>query len=661
MTTTTTPTPTTPTTTTTRPVEFAGLARRGRIGSVELRNRVVKSPQATATANQDGSVTQRTVDHYRRLGEGGIGLVMVEYTYVDDDASKAIHNQIGLSRREHVAGLGWLADEVHSTGAKVGLQLAHGGRQKFLGTKPLKSASTSSWSEVEAVEGNIPQAMTRDEIHQLVKDFGTAAARARDARFDLVEVHAGHGYLLTNFLSPHTNDRTDEYGGSFENRSRILIELVDEIRRSVPRDFPLSIRLSVVDYEPDGITIDETVQLARLLEEHGVDVIHASGGHHALMEWEVSPWYMPRALHRWGWEKIREAVSIPIIGSGSLVAPEVANEIIESGSADFVSLGRAMLADPDWTIKALTGRRSEITPCIRCNDGCLHRGLNVGRSSGCSVNPRLNEERSFPLREVTRAEDVAVVGGGIAGMRSAVTLHDRGHRVTLYEPETLGGALNFTRSWQSKVDLRALVEHLEHEVRTRGITVVSARADAEDLAGYQTVVLATGACEREPEVAVASGTTATTPATVSPADIGRQVVVIGGGFQGSECALRVARECPDSEITLVERGAALLAGDEVFTDVMLLPSLLEKAGVQIRTSTTAVSVDPAGVTVEAAGERSRIPADTVILAAGRHRPDDEFRARLEERGHRVIVVGSAQRPGRVFDAIHSSFFEARNL
>ena len=270
---------------------FASLARPGRIGSLELRNRAVKSPQATATANQDGTVTQRTVDHYRRLGEGGTGLVMVEYTYVDDDASKAIHNQIGLSRREHVAGLGWLADVVRSTGAKVGLQLAHGGRQKFLGTKPLKSASRSSWSEVEAVEGNVPVPMTREEIHQLVKDFGAAAARARDARFDLVEVHAGHGYLLTNFLSPHTNDRTDEYGGSFENRIRILLEIVDEIRRSVPRDFPLSIRLSVVDYEPDGITIDETVELCRLRRRrhprlrrppraHGVGgqpLVHAAG------------------------------------------------------------------------------------------------------------------------------------------------------------------------------------------------------------------------------------------------------------------------------------------------------------------------------------------------------------------------------------------------
>lgn len=640
---------------------FVALGRPGRIGTLDLRNRVVKSPQATATATQDGSVTQRTVDHYRRLGEGGIGLVMVEYTYVDDDASKAIHNQLGISRREHVAGLGWLADVVRATGAKVGLQLAHGGRQKFLGTLPLKSASTSSWSEVEAVEGHVPVAMSRTEIHQLVRDFGTAAARAHDARFDLVEVHAGHGYLLTNFLSPHTNDRTDEYGESFEGRSRILIEIVDEIRASVPSDFPLSIRLSVVDYEPDGITIEETVRLARMLKEHGVDVIHASGGHHALMEWEVSPWYMPRAPHRWGWEQIREAVDIPVIASGSLVAPEMAEEILASGSADFVSLGRAMLADPDWTVKALDGRRQEITPCIRCNDGCLHRGLNAGRSSGCSVNPVVNEERSFPLEITPRPRAVTVVGGGIAGMRSAAVLHDRGHRVTLYESEGLGGLLRFTRDWGSKVDLRALVDHLEHEVRRRDIEIIPRRAGIEDLVDAESVVIATGAPARDCGLKIAPGTVTTTPAAMSPEDVGSHVVVVGGGFQGSECALRIARAYPDSRVILVEQGTGLQQGDEVFTDVMLMPELLERAGVDVRLSTRAVAADPDGVTVLAGALEEVVRADTVVVAAGR-RPDDGVLATaLRERGQHVVTVGSADRPGRVLDAIHSAFFTGRLL
>ena len=195
----------------------------GRIGELQLANRVIKSPQTTATSNPDGTVTQRTVNHYRRLGEGGVGLVMVEYSYVDDDASKSIHGQIGISRREHVPALGSRADEVRSTGARVGIQIEHCGRQKFLGTAPIKSVSSSSWDYLEGQLGVVPTPMTLEEIQGVVRSFGEAAARAYDARFDLVEVHAGHGYLITNFLSPHTNDRTDEYGGSFENRSRLLL------------------------------------------------------------------------------------------------------------------------------------------------------------------------------------------------------------------------------------------------------------------------------------------------------------------------------------------------------------------------------------------------------------------------------------------------------
>ena len=293
----------------------------------------------------------RTVNHYKRLAEGGVGLILVEYSYTDDDAAKSIHAQVGVSRREHIPGLGWLADTVHAAGAKIGVQLAHAGRQKYLGTAPIKSASEVSWSEVERQYGVRPQPMTKQEIEHAIDLFGDAALRLVLARFDIVEIHAAHGYLITNFLSPHTNRRTDEYGGSFENRARLMLRIVDNVRAKIPRDFPLSVRLSVVDYEADGIKIEETLELCRMLEKAGVDVIHASGGHHDRMEYEVSPWFMPHAPHRWGWEKIKQAVSIPVIGSGALVSPDMGAEVIASGSADFISLGRAMLADPDWGTK----------------------------------------------------------------------------------------------------------------------------------------------------------------------------------------------------------------------------------------------------------------------------------------------------------------------
>ncbi|WP_338485926.1 FAD-dependent oxidoreductase [Streptomyces sp. SCSIO 75703] len=641
------------------------LSRPGSIGSLTLRNRVVKSPNTTGTCNPDGTVTQRTVDHYRRLGEGGTGLVMVEYTYVDDDASKSVHGQPGAANQNHVAGLGWLADEVRSTGAAIGLQLVHCGRQKFLGTRPMKSASGSSWDVVEASFGVRPEPLTLEEIAGVVRSFGEAAQRAYQARFDLVEIHAGHGYMITNFLSPHTNDRTDAYGGSFENRSRILLEIVDAVRARVPRDFPLSVRMSVTDYEPDGITIEESVHLARLLEEHGVDVIHASGGHHARMEWEVSSWFMPRQPHRWGWEKLKAAVSIPVIASGSLVSPEIAGEILDSGSADFVSLGRAMLADPDWANKALSGRHLEIVPCIRCNDGCLDRGIDAKRSVGCTVNAEVAEEGRFPVVRAPEAKRVAVAGGGPAGLRAAAVLHDRGHNVTVFEPGELGGALNHAVGSTVKQDLAALRVHLVHEVTRRGIEVRAEAADAIALTGgFDEVVIATGAPQRVFTGEVAAGALALLPGDVTARRgelSGRHVVVVGGGFQGCETALRLA-ELPGTSVTLVERSERLLRGDEVKYDALLLPGRLAQAGVETHTGWEAVGVAADGVRVRAAnGSEKVLAADAAVLALGREPGGTGLVDAVRAAGVPVSAVGSAVRPGRVYDALHTAFFTARRV
>ncbi|MGW1028004.1 oxidoreductase [Streptomyces sp. NPDC002577] len=644
---------------------FDSLFRPGNIGGLTLRNRVVKSPNTTATSNADGTVSRRTVNHYRRLGEGGTGLVMVEYTYVDDDASKSIHGQPGASNQNQVAGLGWLADEVRSTGAAIGLQLVHAGRQRFLGTSPMKSASSSSWNVAEMPFGVVPTPMTVDEIAGVVRSFGEAAARAYAARFDLVEIHAGHGYMITNFLSPHTNDRTDDYGGSFENRARILLEIVDSVRAHVPRSFPLSVRLSVSDYEPDGIVIDETVELCRLLEQHGVDVIHASGGHHAKQEWEASSWYMPRQPHRWGWEKIKPAVSIPVIASGSLVTPEIADDILSSGSADFVSLGRAMLADPEWTNKAREGRQLEIVPCIRCNDGCLERGLDQKRSVGCTVNPEVAEEGRFPLGTAPAVKRVAVAGGGPAGLRAAAALYDRGHSVVLFEPGELGGALNHARGSTVKQDLAGLREHLVHEVTRRGIEVRPVAADTASLKdGFDEVVVATGAPQRTFDGPVADAALVVQPGDISARGedlAGRRVVVVGGGFQGCESALRLA-ELPGTTVLVLERGEQLMRGDEVKYDALVLPGRLAEAGVEVRTGCEVVAVEDKGVRVRGADDSEEtVETDAVVLALGRKPSTGTLAAEIREAGVPVATIGSAAVPGRVYDALHTAYFTARRI
>lgn len=638
---------------------FDSLFEPGYINGLKLRNKIVKSPNTTASCHPDGTVSRRTIDHYRALGEGGTGLVMVEYTYVDNDASKSIHGQPGAASQDHVAGLGWLADEIRSTGAAAGLQLVHAGRQRFLGTAPMKSATDSSWDYAEAPFGVKPVAMTTQEIAGVVTSFGEAARRAYEARFSLVEIHAGHGYMITNFLSPHTNWRTDEYGGSAENRARILLEIVDAVRARVPRSFPLSVRVSVTDYEPDGIQIEETVELCRELAARGVDVIHASGGYHAKMEYEVSSWYVPRQPHRWGWEKIKAAVDIPVIASGSLVTPAAAEEIVSSGSADFVSLGRALLADPQWANKARQGRQLEIVPCIRCNDGCLERGLDVKRSTGCTVNPQVLEEGRFPLGSAPAAKRVAVAGGGPAGLRAAAGLHDRGHQVVLFEPGQLGGAISHAAGSAVKVDLAELREHLVHEVTRRGIEVRAEAADAAVLGdGFDEVVLATGAPQRAFAGPVAGDALVLGPGEISARreDLaGKKVVVVGGGFQGCESALRLA-EIEGTEVIVLERGDALLRGDEVKYDVMFLPGRLAGAGITVRTGAEVTEILAKGALV--AGTEV-VEADAVVVALGREPSSSTLQAQLDAAGIPAVTIGSALAPGRVYDALHSAYFAAR--
>jgi 2,4-dienoyl-CoA reductase-like NADH-dependent reductase (Old Yellow Enzyme family) len=644
-------------------VDHSVLFTPGNIGKLRLKNRIIKSPQTTALSNQDGTISARTVNHYKRLAEGGVGLILVEYSYIDDDASKSIHAQVGVSRREHIPGLGWLADTAHAAGAKIGVQLVHTGRQKYLGTEPIKSASDVSWDEVERQYGVRPRPMTPKEIDGVVSSFGDAALRLVLARFDIVEVHAAHGYLITNFLSPHTNRRTDKYGGSFENRARLLLRIVADIRSKIPREFPLSVRLSVVDYEPDGITIEETVELCRLLEQAGVDAIHASGGHHAKMEYEVGPWFMPHAPHRWGWEKIKAAVAIPVIGSGSLMSPDMVAEILASGSADFVSLGRAMLADPDWARKTEEGRTMDIVPCIRCNDGCLHRGVSSGRSVGCTVNPSLGHEYSFALDKSPHPKNIAVVGGGPAGLKAAVTLADKGHKVTLFERGDLGGRLIEATRSPLKQDLRAFLSYLRNEISRRPIDIIKTTATSDLLisGSFDHVLVASGVqpkrltdSEFAPHAQMARDLN-------GHSSIQDPIVIIGGGMVGCDLALRLRLEGHD-DVSIVEENSRVLSCDDPFGDQMGLPGKLVEAGVKIQLNSRAIGYDGARLVVTGAKDGIReFEANTVAVAIG-HEVERSLYDRLEPAlGRRVELVGTARMGRRVFDAIHDGFFAAYRL
>lgn len=583
---------------------FPHLFSPAKIGSLEIKNRICKAPQSSGMNNIDGSVSERAIRYYRDQAAGGTGMIIVEYAYVDDIASKSAHCHLGISRDDHIPGLAWLAENIREMGAVPAIQIEHCGRQKFLGTQPIKAPSAIPWPNLYANHGDqaIPQELTIPEIKEIVKCFGDAARRAKTAGFELVEIHGAHGYLLTNFFSPTTNHRTDMYGGSLENRARIYFEIYDDIRAKVGPDFPVTIRLSGTDYEPDGFPIEDTIWLAKQLEARGLDGINVSGGDHHTMIHQVSPMAIPVCHNVWAAEAIKKNVSIPIIASGSITLPEYAEDLIAAGKGDFVALGRPLWADPEWTIKAEQDHPEDIRPCLRCNEGCLQRTFFNYKAVTCAVNPVISREGELKLQKADAARKIAVVGGGPAGMEAARVAKLRGHDVTLFEgAERMGGLLNEAGAPDFKADIRPFQKYQETQIAKLGIPVVKKFVEAGDLAEFDAVICATGSKPVKPNLPGTEYAIDALAAINHPEKVGKRVVVVGGGLVGTETALDLAEH--GHNVTVVEMLPSIM-NDVAATDFLAYTErIAARDNMSVVVNTRLESVEEQGVVVSSRKKR----------------------------------------------------------
>ena len=639
--------------------KFPRLFERGRIGCLEIKNRIMKAPQSTGMSNPDGSVTERLIRHYRELARGGTGLIVVEYAFVDDIASKSAHCQLGISRTDHIPGLAWLADVIKDNGARAAIQIEHCGRQKFLGTPPIKSASAIPWPTLLANHGRqaIPEPLTIDEIQGIVEAFGNAAYRAKLAGFELVEIHGAHGYLITNFLSPHTNKRIDLYGGSLQNRMRFLVEIYENVRSKVGPDFPVTVRLSGTDYEPDGFDINETIEVCKELEARGIDAIHVSGGDHHQMIHQVSPMAIDRGHNVWAAEAVKKEIGIPVIASGSITTPEYAEEIISTGKGDYVGLGRPLWADQYWAKKAEEDRPEDIRPCIRCNEGCLERTFFRYRAVTCAVNPTIGREGELDITPAETKKNVAVVGGGPAGMEAARVCALRGHTVTLFEKRKTGGALNEAAAPEFKSDIRFFQKYLETQMKKLNVNVVEKQIEPEDIVagGYDAAIIATGA---EPVKLNLPGLDKpfvhdAVDVLNGSSSVGDKIAVVGGGLVGTEVAIHLAEK--GKAVTVVEMLPEIMS-DCAVTDKIAYGERLAKDRIPVLTSHRLKEVKDNGITVaQSNGMLTEIEADTVIMAVG-YVSMNGFRSKLEaEKQLKVYEIGDCVHPGKIFDAIHTAY------
>jgi 2,4-dienoyl-CoA reductase-like NADH-dependent reductase (Old Yellow Enzyme family)/thioredoxin reductase len=651
---------------------YPRLFEPGRIGSLALKNRIVKAPQHTGLANPDGSVTDRMLRYYKDVAQGGAAMVIVEYAWVDNDVSQASPCQLGIARMEHIPGLSLIADTIRANGAVPAIQISHAGRQRFILEQP-KAASDVPWPEITAAGCPIPVPMTVDEIKEVVKAFGQAAKRAQTAGFDMVEIHACHGYLISNFFSPYSNKRTDWYGGPLENRMRLPLEILKEIKAQVGPDYPVCVRLSGTDYEPGGHTIEDTIELSKRLEARGVAAIHMSGGNHHTTIHEVSPMGMSLAHNVWAAEAVKKVVKLPMIASGSINLPDLAESILAEGKGDFVGLGRPLWADPQWPLKAKEGRPEDIRPCIRCNDGCLARGDHVAKTVSCSVNVALCREDEFRITPAVCPLRVAVVGGGPAGMEAARVCALKGHTVTLYEKRELGGALVEASIPEFKSpDLKPLVAYLKTQVEKLGITVIPKEATLADLTGgpggdgsggsgpYDAVIMATGATALgledipgidDPKVVSAAAVLR------GEATVGETVAVIGGGIVGTEVGLVLAEQ--GKEVVFVEMLGEFMC-NITFDERQVYEERFRPLKVTINTGQRLVAVTDTGITVaDTTGRKTDIAADSVVLAAG-FRPNRKLIDGLRsDPSMRVLDAGDCVSPRKIFDAIHEGHLAAK--
>lgn len=635
---------------------YERLFETGQIGRMVTRNRLVMSPMNLGFTEYPYNFSRQYIDAIEERARGGIGTIITAHVKAE---SKMDPYPIGgmpasLDIESNFRTFAELAEVAHGYGAKIILQLSSGtGR---IADFPMPEKWPGAPSALPIL--NKPHLLTRelslDEISGLIEAYGKAAERAKQAGFDAILVHCTASYLTGQFLSSKWNKRTDRYGGGLAGRMRFVEECIESARSMAGRDINL-LAMIATDSKIDGApSIEEAKLVARRLEELGINALLLRTGSYDSKDWIIPPIYYPAGCRVPYTQPVKEAVSIPVILDGRIDTPELAETLLEEGKADFISLGRPLLADPEWPKKVEQGRTGDIRNCIYCNE-CYSR-VTDRRYVKCAVNPSLGREKEFKSWHADRQKKVVVVGGGPGGMRAATIAALRGHRVTLYEKnKQLGGNIRAASSPEFKMPMRPIIDWLTNEAVKAGVTIKTGK---EATAGTikegkpDVVVLATGAVPIIPDIAGVRGKNVTTAIDVllGKTRVSKEVVVVGGGYVGCETALHLARI--NKQVTIVEM-LPDIALDAAAIERAGLVSLLTEAGVECSTGMKVDEIRKGSVIAgDRNGVRHEFRAGSVVLAVGMKPRDDGLYAGLKGKIAELYQIGDAVQPRRVLDAIH---------
>ena len=628
-----------------------------RIGKMELKNRIVMPALNTKLGTEWGAMSDRMIDYYAERAKGGVGLIIIENTCIDWPVGKAGTNPIRADEWKFIQGLHDLAEAVHVYGAKIATQLHHAGRQG----SSLTSADGQQLVAPSAIPclptgAEMPRELTLEEIEAMIGKYVFAATITKAAGFDAVEVHGAHGYLISQFMSPYTNKREDEYGRDFEGRMRFPLRIIEGIKIATGYDFPIIFRISADEYIDGGLTLEDNKLIAQRLESAGVDALSVSAG-----IYESPPWFsrifptmgMPAGCNVPLAQEIKKVVKIPVIVAGKLGDPVLAEKVLKEGKTDLIAMGRALLADPELPQKANEGRLEDIRPCIYCNEACAGNVSRMWRI-GCVVNPALGREREYRIEHATKSKRVFVVGGGPAGMEAARIASLRGHKVTLYEKEkVLGGQLSAASAPEFKQPIRYFMEYLKTQMKKQRVKIELGKkvtpASIKN-AKPDVVIIATGATHCIPDIPGADRDNVATASEIllGSKKAGKKAVIIGGGVVGSELAWFLAEQ--GKQATIVEMLGAVAMDMNMFSRLYLLDKLGE-LGVNMAVDTTARRITDKGVVaIDAEGKEQVIEADTVILAAG-FKSNNPLEEELKGMVPEVYAIGDCVKPGKIWEAI----------
>ena len=614
---------------------------------------------ASFLLGNDGSISDATIEHYRRRAAGGPAMIIVEACSVSPEGIVSAH-QARIYEDRFVDGLARIATAIKKEGSLPAVQIHHGGRQtsiKVIKRKPLAPSPLPC----PAIRGDV-EPLSIDGIQQLVKKFGQAAQRAYQAGFELIEIHGAHGYLINQFLSQFSNIREDEYGWNTAGRTRFAREIVEEVRRRLGHEFPISFKISAEEYVPNGLTTKESIEILKILAAAGIDIVQVSAGNDVTPEWICQPMFMEKACLVNSAEQVKKALDIPVMAVGRINDLYIADQIITQKKADLVCIGRGLLADPEMPKKAQEGRQDEIRTCIACNT-CMESIFKKGRIE-CLVNPMLGREKEMAFVPALQPKKIIVVGGGPGGLNLAWVAAKRGHEVDVYEKRgELGGQLLPGSIPGHKAELRTLIQFQKKQAGIFGVKChLNFEVSAEDIKALNpdVVILATGSLPALPAVeGIDKDIVLSFEDVLNGGSFDfKSVVIVGGGPTGLELALHLSEH--GISVTVIEMLPQAGKGLEAMTKKIILTKLKENK-VAISTDTRLLKIEDNGAVVANRDNQELfIKADKVVIATGT-RPNTRLYDQIKTFGFEIHQIGDCLEPRSAKDAIYESAVLGRRI